>query len=60
MSQANWKNNVLSAAYWFGILYALAACINMREELLTLQAALPSVKASLLSSIATTVRFFAA
>lgn len=59
MSQKTWKEKILSGAYWFGIVYAVAACINMREELLALQATLPSMKSSLLSSIASTVRYFA-
>ncbi len=58
MSQGSWKEKILSGARWFGILYAVAACINMREELLALQATLPSMKSSLLSSVASTVRFF--
>jgi hypothetical protein len=54
------KETMFSSAKWFGILYALASCVNMREELLALQATLPAMRSTLASSAMSAFRFFVA
>jgi hypothetical protein len=58
MILGNYKRRLLSAGYWFGILYAIAACINMREELLAIHATFPAMKSALLSSVTSASRIF--
>ena len=60
MSLAGCKETIFSSAKWFSILYALASCVNMREELLALQATLPAMRSTLTSSAMAAFRFFVA
>ena len=39
------------------IIYAIASCVNLREELLALQASLPMFKTAVLASFAAISRF---
>ena len=58
MRLAGGKEAIFSSAKWFGILYALASCMNMREELLALQASLPAMRSTLASSAMSAFRLF--
>jgi hypothetical protein len=60
MSLAGHRDTLFSSAKWFGILYALASCVNMREELLAIQATLPAMRSTLASSVMSAFRFFVA
>lgn len=54
------EETLFNSAKWFGMLYALASCVNMREELLALQAALPAMRSTLASHVTSAFRFFVA
>jgi hypothetical protein len=60
MSSGARRETIFNSAKWFGILYALASCLNLREEVLALQATLPSMRAALACSMMSALRFFVA
>jgi hypothetical protein len=60
MRLAACRDSMFNSAKWFGILYALASCVNLREELLAVQATLPAMRSSLSSSVMSALRFFVA
>jgi hypothetical protein len=58
MRLAGCREMIFNSAKWFSILYALASCVNMREELLAVQATLPAMRSSMISSVMSAFRFF--
>jgi hypothetical protein len=60
MRLAGGNEAIFSSAKWFSILYALASCMNMREELLALQATLPAMRSTLASSAMSAFLYFVA
>jgi hypothetical protein len=45
------KLNTPSRMQFCAIIYAIASCVNLREELLALQASLPMVKTAMIGSL---------
>lgn len=51
------KRNMPSRMQYSAIIYAVASCVNLREELLALQASLPLCKTAIVSWMTVGLRF---
>jgi hypothetical protein len=60
MSFGACKQGMPSHTRWSEITYALASCVNLREELLAFQATLPVLKTALVSSLTSVACFLLA
>jgi len=60
MSFGACKQGMPSPTRWSEITYALASCVNLREELLAFQATLPVLKTVLVSSLTSVAGFLLA
>jgi hypothetical protein len=57
MSSGGSKQNMLSRMQCSAIIYAIASCVNLREELLALQASFPMFKTAALASLTAISQF---
>jgi hypothetical protein len=57
MSYEACKPNMRSRMQLSGVIYAAASCVNLREELLAVQASLPMCKTAIVTWLTVAVRF---